>query len=75
MEPNWDDKLVQEEYADYMSELAYNDEQAELAYEAMISKERADALLVALRGHMEICGPLCPDHGDPRDTNIDIGRE
>jgi hypothetical protein len=68
---NWDLHTTgKEEYALEMSELAYNDEQAELAYEAIIN-----ILLVALRGHMEICGPLCPEHGDPRDTNIDIGRE
>jgi hypothetical protein len=66
---NWDLHTIgKEEYALEMSELAYNDEQAELAYEAIIN-----ILLVALRGH--ICGPLCPEHGDPRDTNIDIGRE
>jgi hypothetical protein len=67
--------MSEEEYQLLRSEQAHDDEQAELAYEAMISKERADALLVALRGHMEICGPLCSEHGDPRDTNIDIGRE
>jgi hypothetical protein len=64
---NWDLHTIGKATPDY--------EMHQVTPDTDISKERAESLRVALQTHMAVCGPLCPEHGDPRDTNIDIGRE